>query len=133
MEPADSFNSVTAASRNCLISPWAPASRSTPSEVDRTLPRTFRAAATRRLASRISTVLASHTVQVTTEATTSPISTACTTGSALMYMPQGLRSRGKVAVATTLSCASAAAGTSIHAIAAMLDPHGPRNARARRL
>ena len=67
-------------------------------------------------------VLASHTVQVTSDAKASPISTAFTTGSALMYMPHGLRSRGSVAVPMTgvspASCASANAGTPIHAIAA---------------
>jgi hypothetical protein len=67
-------------------------------------------ARTRRLQFTISIVLASHTVQVTSEAKARPIKTAFTTGSALMYMPQGLRSRGSVAVATTLSCAKAGKG-----------------------
>jgi hypothetical protein len=53
------------------------------------------------LADRISTVLASHTVQVTSEAKARPIKTAFTTMSAFMNMPQGLRSRGNVAVPTT--------------------------------
>src|SRR6516225_7265233 len=70
---------------------------------------------TRRLANTISMVLASHTVQVTIEAKARPINTAFTTGSALRYMPHGLRSRGSVAVATTLSCASAGAGAASHA------------------
>src|SRR6516225_1602160 len=70
---------------------------------------------TRRLANTISMVLASHTVQVTIEAKARPINTAFTTGSALRYMPHGLRSRGSVAVARTLSCASAGAGAASHA------------------
>ena len=37
------------------------------------------------------------------------------TGSALMYMPHGLRSRGSVAVARILSCASADTGAAIDA------------------
>src|SRR5262249_28491459 len=56
-----------------------------------------------------------HTVQVTIEAKARPINTAFTTGSALRYMPHGLRSRGSVAVATTLSCASAGPGAASHA------------------
>src|SRR5262249_42651982 len=63
-------------------------------------------------------VLASHTVQVTIEAKARPINTAFTIGSALRYMPHGLRSRGSVAVATTLSCASAGKGTISNAIMA---------------
>jgi hypothetical protein len=78
----------------------------------------FNAARTRRLAKKISMVLASHTVQVTIEAKASPINTAFTTASALRYMPHGLRSRGRVAVATTLSCASAGKGSASHAISA---------------
>src|SRR5262245_578230 len=80
-------------------------------------------------------VLASHTVQVTIEARARPISTAFTTGSALRYMPHGLRSRGSVALATTLSCASAGNGTISNAIVeaprsiAALDHHRPRKAR----
>src|SRR5262245_19511029 len=73
---------------------------------------------TRRLAKKISIDLASHTVQVTTEAKARPINTAFTTGSALRYMPQGLRSRGSVAVAITLSCASADTGAASHAVTA---------------
>ena len=115
MEPAESFNSVTAASRNCRISPFVAASRSTPSVVERTLARMFNAARTRRLQIMISIVLASHTVQVTSEAKARPIKTAFTTGSALMYMPHGLRSRGSVAVARILSCASADTGAAIDA------------------
>ena len=56
---------------------------------------------TRRLAAESSMVLASHTVQVTTDAIASPIITACTTGSALTNMPHGDRSRGSVAVPIT--------------------------------
>src|SRR6476620_2001291 len=115
IEPAESFSSVTAASRNCRTSPWASASRSTPSDVERTLARMASAARTRRLQIAISTVLASHTVQVTSEAKASPIRTAFTTGSALIYMPHGLRSRGNVAVARTSSCANAGMGRAINA------------------
>src|SRR6188472_884858 len=120
MEPAESFNSVTAASRNCRTSPCVAASRSTPSVVERTLARMFRAARTRRLQITISIVLASHTVQVTSEAKARPIKTAFTTGSALMYMPHGLRSRGSVAVARILSCASADTGAAIDAAVSVL-------------
>jgi hypothetical protein len=89
-----------------------------PSAVERTWTSLFNAARTRRFAKKISMVLASHTVQVTIEATTRPINTAFTTGSALRNMPHGLRSRGRVAVATMLSCASAAGkGSASHAIA----------------
>src|SRR5262245_40012924 len=91
----------------------------------------FDAARTRRLANTISMVLASHTVQVTIEAKARPINTAFTTGSALRYMPHGLRSRGSVAVATTLSCASAGTGAASHAtiaaprsVAALTHPTG---------
>src|SRR5215831_4110366 len=77
-------------------------------------------------------VLACHTVQVTIEAKARPINTAFTTGSALRYMPHGLRSRGSVAVAMTLSCASAADGSRSHVISAVtpgtaaLNLHGLR-------
>ena len=47
---------------------------------------------------------------------TRPINTAFTTGSTFRYMPQGLRWCGSLAVARTLSCASAAKGSSSHAI-----------------
>src|SRR5262249_10640628 len=92
------------------------ASCSTASSEERKPARLFSAARTRRLAKKISTDLASHTVQVTIEAKARPIKTAFTTGSALRYMPQGLRSRGSVAVATTFSCASADRGAASHAI-----------------
>src|SRR5262245_20658732 len=81
-------------------------------------------------------VLASHTVQVTIEAKARPINTAFTTGSALTYMPHGLRSRGRVAVATTLSCASAGKGTTSNVIIATsrsiatLDRHTLRKTRS---
>src|SRR5206468_3338738 len=39
--------------------------------------------------------LETHTVQVTTDAITRPINTAFTRGSAVRYMPQGVRSRGR--------------------------------------
>jgi hypothetical protein len=79
-----------------------------------------RAARTRRLAALISMLLASQTVQVTTEASASRMSTDFTTGSALRYMPQGVRSRGSVVAPITLSAssASAAIGTSQAAITA---------------
>src|SRR5262249_4643183 len=49
------------------------------------------------------------------------------TGSALRYMPHGLRSRGSVAVAPILSCASAGTGTTSHAInAALRSTYAPR-------
>jgi hypothetical protein len=110
MEPAESFNSVTAASRNCRTSPLVSANRSTPSEAERTLARILNAARMRRLQITISIDLASHTVQVTSDAKARPIRTAFTTESALTNMPQGLRSRGSVAVARTLSCANAGIG-----------------------
>src|SRR5262249_27583870 len=112
--PYELHNSVTAALRNWMTSPCTSASRSTPSAVERTRTSSLSAARTRRLANTISMVLASHTVQVTIEAKARPINTAFTTGSALRYMPHGLRSRGRVAVATTLSCASAGKGTTSH-------------------
>src|SRR4029077_7275886 len=92
---------------------------------ERTRASLFSAARTRRLANTISMVLASHTVQVTIEAKARPINTAFTTGSALIYMPHGLRSRGSAAVATTLSCASAGTGAASHASIA-----APRNKAA---
>ena len=61
----------------------------------------FSALRARRLRRRSSIVLASHTVQVTTEAKTSAISTAFTSGSADRYMPHGDRSRGSSAAAAT--------------------------------
>ena len=72
-------------------------------------------ALTRRRAITSSTVLASHTVQVTTDAKASPISTAFTSGSALRNMPHGLRSRGSAALPTT---GPAASGACAHATAA---------------
>ena len=63
VEPADSLSSVTAASRNRLTSPRGLRGRSTPSDVERTPARILTAAPTRRLASTISMVLASHTVR----------------------------------------------------------------------
>src|SRR5262245_1475309 len=132
VEPADSLSSVTAASRNFLTSPVVSASRSTPSDVERTPARILTAAPTRRLASTISMVLASHTVQVTTDAKTRPISTAFTTGSALMYMPQGLRSRGSVAVPRTLSCARAGAAATIDAVTAAPSTSAGADRRRRR-
>ena len=102
---------------------WLPASRSTPSAGERALASVAAAARTRRLAAMISMVLASHTVQVTNEASASPISTAFTTGSALRYMPHGERSRGSVSggsvpVPITTSCAGAANGRTASATAA---------------
>src|SRR5262245_56780514 len=88
------------------------------SRAERVPSRLSNAVRTRRLAKKISIDLASHTVQVTTEAMTRMINTAFTTGSALRYMPQGLRSRGSVAVATTLSCANADRGATSQAISA---------------
>src|SRR5262245_41971978 len=135
VEPADSLSSITAASRNFLTSPVVSPSRSTPSDVERTPARILTAAPTRRLASTISMVLASHTVPVTTDAKTRPTSTAFTTGSALTYMPQGLRSRGSVAVPTTLStlsCASAGAAAAIEASAATPNTLGGADCRRRR-
>src|SRR6516225_4240127 len=120
VEPVETFNSDTAASRNWATSPTASASRSTAPAVERTPTSRFNAPRTRRLANAISMVLASHTVQVTTEAKARPINTAFTTGSALRYMPHGLRSRGSAAVATTLSCASAGTGAASHASIATL-------------
>src|SRR6478735_3150074 len=61
----------------------------------------------------MSTVLVSHTVHVTIEATASPISTAFTTGLASRYKPHGVRSRGKVAVPTTALAFCAAAKSSV--------------------
>src|SRR4029434_10783364 len=86
------------------------------SRVERMPASLFLAARTRRLAKKISIDLASHTVQVTTDARARPIRTAFTTGSALRNMPQGLRSRGSSAFATTLSCARAERGAPSHAI-----------------
>src|SRR5262249_37530424 len=132
-------NSVTLASRNWMTSPRESASRSAPSAVEPMWTSLFSAVRTRRLAKKISIVLASHTVQVTIDAAARPINTAFTTGSALRYMPHGLRSRGSVAVAATLSCASAGTGTTGHAInaaprsTAALTSHGPRRTRTRPL
>src|SRR4029079_1265665 len=108
------------------------ASRSTPSVVERTLARMSKAARTRRLQITISIVLASHTVQVTSEAKARPIKTAFTTGSALMYMPQGLRSRGSVAVARILSCARTDTGTAIAAAVSALAARAVINAGRRK-
>src|SRR5262249_41927126 len=106
-----------------------------PSAVERTWTSLSSAARRRRLASTISVGLASQTVQVTIEAKARPINTAFTTGSALRYMPHGLRSRGSVAVATTFSCASDADGSPTHAIStvapatAAFNLHGLRERR----
>src|SRR5262249_29898596 len=76
VEPDETFNSVTAASRNCMTSARESASRSTPSAVERAWTSSLSAVRTRRLAKKISMVLASHTVQVTIEAKARPIKTA---------------------------------------------------------
>src|SRR4051812_26692104 len=52
-------------------------------------------------------VLASHTVHVTSEANTSPSSTAFTSTSALTNIPHGLRSRGSSARAGGIGTAGA--------------------------
>ena len=66
----------------------------------------------RRLAAASSRLLASQTVQVTSDAKTRPIITIFTTMSAFMNMPQGDRSRGKVAAPTEgrLGAAAGCAG-----------------------
>ena len=92
--------------------PTSPAaSRSAPSIVEHTRASVRAAARTRRLATTISIVLASHTVQVISEAITRPINTAFTTGSALAYMPHGLRSRGSVVMPMTSAPAGSCANT----------------------
>ena len=65
------------------------------------------------VARRSSMVLASHTVQVMTEATASPTSTACTTMSAFSNMPRRLRSRGSktLPIGPSASCPSWANAT----------------------
>ena len=71
-------------------------------------------------------VLASHTVQVTIEAKTRPSNTAFTTESALRYMPNGERSRGKLAAPITAPspapCARASHGPDVRANAAVTKP-----------
>src|SRR5262249_5232635 len=81
---------------------------------------------TRRLAKKISIDLASHNVQVTTEAKARPINTACTAGSALGYLPGGLSGRGRGGVAIPLSCATADTGAASHPVtaAALSEPQG---------
>ncbi len=107
----ESRSSVTAAARNLPISFFVLESRSSPFDSEAAPGRMVKAERTRRRARKISIVLASHTVQVTTEANTSPIRTPLTIGSALRNMPHGVRSRGSVAVPMTAaspgSCASA--------------------------
>src|SRR4029077_9202821 len=82
----------------------------------------------RRLADRSSMVLASQTVQVTSEAKASPTITAFTTMSALRNMPHGERLRGNSAVG---ACASAACEI-IAAIEARLTIFAAAKALARR-
>ena len=69
------------------------------------MPASSRLPRGRRLATSSSIVFASQTVQVTTEANSSPIITDFTTQSAARYMPHGLRSRGNSAVTVTPSWA----------------------------
>src|SRR5438067_2474551 len=81
-------------------------------------------------------VLASQTVQVTSEATARPIRTAFTTASAFMNMPQGLRSRGSIALPMTgarpASCAVADSSIPTQvAVAAAQNVSTVRAARAR--
>jgi hypothetical protein len=71
-----------------------------------------------RRALRSSMVLASQTVQVTTDAMTSPTMTACTTTSAFINMPHGERSRGSSAVACTGGSSAASTGPAIRIAAA---------------
>jgi hypothetical protein len=68
-------------------------------------------------APKSSMLLATHTVQVTSEATARPIMTAFTMVSACRNMPQGERSCGNAAMATELSpaCAKAEVGNAAHA------------------
>src|SRR4051812_48947927 len=65
----------------------------------------------RTLADTSSRVLASHTVQVTTEAKASPIKTAFTTTSAPTNMPHGLKSRGNSPMVGGTATVGAAAGS----------------------
>ncbi len=111
--PADSCSSVTAAARNCPTSPLgvgdalgALGGRARARE------RRERAAHAPLGGRRARCVLASQTVQVTTEAKASPIITAFTTMSALRNMPQGERSRGSMAVPMTGGGSGAGTGAS---------------------
>ncbi len=96
----DSSISVTAAARNSPAGLCVALRRSTPSASRCTDPSVAKSARTRLLAIISSMVLASHTVQVTTDAKASPINTVFTSGSALRNMPHGVRSRSITASAT---------------------------------
>src|SRR5437588_3645012 len=107
--PADACNSATAASRNFPTTLFVSLIRSTLAVVDLALASAPKALRRRPFTPISSMVLASHAVQVMTEAMTSPINTACTTMSALTNMPHGVRSRGSAAVSMTGRPASSCA------------------------
>ena len=70
----------------------------------------------RRLAAASSRLLASHTVQVMTDAKARPIITAFTTQSACMNMPQGDRSRGSIAFSAASKPSGSASGSAAGSI-----------------
>ena len=75
-----------------------------------------------RVAFHNSRFLASHTVQVTSEAKTRPTITIFTTMSALRNMPQGDRSRGSAALAITGAAGASAGGWPVSGRARLAGP-----------
>ena len=117
----DRRTSATAAAHSCRAGPFAP--ESLMSESDTAEPSTAMAERARCLASASSMALARQTVQVTTDATTSPTMTAFTTISADINMPQGLRSRGSTA--TPMAASGTDCGACARATLTSVDPTAP--------
>ena len=129
-----------AAPRHARRAPAAPSARALGRAGDwpppACAPRSARPAPRRalaRLARHSSSVLASHTVQVTTEANSSPIITTFTTMSAVRNMPQGDRSRGSAALATEGDAPDADGGTAAGAAVERRRLRRWRDRRSRRL
>jgi hypothetical protein len=91
----DSCSSLAAAARNDATMPRRAPTRSVADSSERSAPMAASAERTLRLANRSSMLLASQTVQVTTEAKARPTITAFTTMSAEVNIDHGDRSRGR--------------------------------------
>jgi hypothetical protein len=102
-------------SRKSRTEPRRAPTRSSPSAKRRAGASLRKARRVRRRAPAISIDLESQTVQVTTDAKASPISTAFTSGSALRNMPQGVRSRSSARPPVAPEAASGAPSGCAHA------------------
>src|SRR5688572_5841247 len=114
-ESAESLRSASAAATSALAG--ASSSEAAPSTASRT-------ARWRRNAAASSRLLATNTVQVTTEATARPTITACTSQSAAMNMPHTDRSLGRIDGLTAAAPGDGAAGEGWATVSGAGDPAG---------